>query len=268
MTDRIQQGGLQIAPVLYELLEADIAPGTGVTAHSSGRGWKRSSTSWRRATGSCWPPRDNLQAQIDAWHRANPGAGYDRGAYKAFLREIGYLLPEGEDFAISTENVDPEVATLAGPQLVVPVMNARYALNAANARWGSLYDALYGTDVIPEDGGAKRSGAYNPVRGAKVIAYARDFLDRHCPLATGGHAEATLLHRGGGQVAGGAGGRHAISGLRGPRRNFAATAASPMRPPASCCATTACTSRSRSTRAAPSAAPIPPASRTWCWRRR
>ena len=134
--------------------------------------------------------REDLQAKIDQWHCANSGADYDKAAYKAFLQEIGYLLPEGEDFSITTENVDPEVATLAGPQLVVPVMNARFALNAANARWGSLYDALYGTDVISEEGGAERGGAYNPVRGDKVIAYARDFLNEHCPLTSSDHTQA------------------------------------------------------------------------------
>ena len=190
MTERIQRGGLRVAPVLCELLEADIAPGTGVTAQQFWQGLEAIVNELAPRNRELLATRDKLQAQLDAWHRANPGAGYDRAAYKAFLREIGYLLPEGEDFAISTENVDPEVATLAGPQLVVPVMNARYALNAANARWGSLYDALYGTDVIPEDGGATRSGPYNPVRGARVIAYARDFLDRHCPLSTGSHGEA------------------------------------------------------------------------------
>ncbi|MGL4565368.1 MAG: malate synthase G, partial [Halioglobus sp.] len=190
MTERIQRGGLRVAPVLCELLEADIAPGTGVTAQQFWQGLEAIVNELAPRNRELLATRDKLQAQIDAWHRANPGAGYDRVAYKAFLREIGYLLPEGEDFAISTQNVDPEVATLAGPQLVVPVMNARYALNAANARWGSLYDALYGTDVIPEDGGATRSGPYNPVRGAKVIAYARDFLNRHCPLSTGDHGDA------------------------------------------------------------------------------
>jgi len=135
--------------------------------------------------------REDFQAQIDDWHRAHSGSEFDAEAYKAFLTDVGYLLPEGEDFQITTENVDDEVATLAGPQLVVPVMNARYALNAANARWGSLYDALYGTDVISEAGGAQRGGAYNPVRGDKVIAYARDLLDRFCPLEQGSHVEAT-----------------------------------------------------------------------------
>ena len=190
MTDRIQRGGLQIAPVLCELLEADIAPGTGVTADRFWQGLEAIVNELAPRNRELLAIRDSLQEQIDAWHHANPGAGYDRAAYKAFLEEIGYLLPEGGDFTIATDNVDPEVATLAGPQLVVPVMNARYALNAANARWGSLYDALYGTDVIPEDGGAQRGGAYNPVRGARVIAYARDFLDRHFPLSTGNHSEA------------------------------------------------------------------------------
>ena len=190
MTDRIQRGGLQIAPVLCDLLEQDIAPGTGVAAAQFWQALEEIVAELAPRNRELLQVRDDLQARIDAWHRANPGAGYDRSAYKAFLAEIGYLLPEGGDFSISTENVDPEVAVLAGPQLVVPVMNARYALNAANARWGSLYDALYGTDVIPEEAGAERSGPYNPVRGAKVIAYARDFLNRYCPLSTGDHSEA------------------------------------------------------------------------------
>ena len=189
MTDRIQRGGLQIAPVLCELLETDIAPGTNISPTRFWQGLEAIVDEMGPRNRRLLATRDELQAKIDSWHRANPGPDYDRAAYKAFLTEIGYLLPEGSDFAIGTDNVDPEVATLAGPQLVVPVMNARYALNAANARWGSLYDALYGTDVIPEDDGAQRSGPYNPVRGARVIAYARDFLDRHCPLSTGTHGE-------------------------------------------------------------------------------
>ena len=191
MTDRIQRGGLQIAPGLCELLEHEIAPGTGIAPEHFWQALEAIVEELGPRNRELLQIREELQGKIDAWHRAHPGAGYDREAYKAFLVEIGYLLPEGEDFSIATENVDDEVATLAGPQLVVPVMNARYALNAANARWGSLYDALYGTDVISEEGGAQRSGPYNPVRGAKVIAFARDFLNRHCPLTTGDHSTAT-----------------------------------------------------------------------------
>ncbi|RLA47685.1 MAG: malate synthase G [Gammaproteobacteria bacterium] len=190
MTDRVRQGSLQIAAVLHDLLENDIAPGTGVTPAQFWQALAAIVQDLGPRNRALLETREDMQAKIDAWHQANPGADYDRAAYKAFLEEIGYLLPEGEDFTISTQGVDEEVATLAGPQLVVPVMNARYALNAANARWGSLYDALYGTDVIAEDGGAERAGAYNPVRGDKVIAYARDFLNRHCPLSRGGHREA------------------------------------------------------------------------------
>ncbi|MEZ5573690.1 MAG: malate synthase G [Halioglobus sp.] len=190
MTDRIQQGSLQIAPVLHQLLEQDIAPGTGIAADRFWQALESLVTTLGPRNRELLQRREELQSQIDAWHLNHPGAGYDRAAYKAFLEKIGYLLPEGPDFSISTTGVDEEVATLAGPQLVVPVMNARYALNAANARWGSLYDALYGTDVIPEDGGAERAGGYNPVRGDHVIAYAKAFLDRHCPLTAGSHAQA------------------------------------------------------------------------------
>ncbi len=190
MTDRIQQGGLQIAVVLHQLLERDIAPGTGVTPARFWQGLESLVTALGPRNRELLHIRDDLQAKIDDWHLANPGPDYDRHAYKAFLHDIGYLLPEGPDFQISTIGVDEEVAALAGPQLVVPVMNARYALNAANARWGSLYDALYGTDVIPEADGAQRAGAYNPVRGNQVIAYAKNFLDTHCPLTAGSHGEA------------------------------------------------------------------------------
>jgi malate synthase len=190
MTDRIQQGGLQVASVLHHLLENDIAPGTGIAAADFWQALESVITELAPENRALLQVREDLQAKIDQWHRANSGADYDKAAYKAFLQEIGYLLPEGDDFSITTENVDPEVATLAGPQLVVPVMNARFALNAANARWGSLYDALYGTDVISEEGGAERAGAYNPVRGDKVIAYARDFLNEHCPLTSSDHTQA------------------------------------------------------------------------------
>jgi malate synthase len=217
MTDRIQEGGLQVASSLHQLLANDIAPGAGIAPADFWAALEAIVNDLAPKNRDLLARRDDLQGKIDAWHRANPGAGYDRAAYKAFLQEIGYLLPEGEDFTITTENVDPEVATLAGPQLVVPVMNARYALNAANARWGSLYDALYGTDVISEEDGAQRSGPYNPVRGDKVIAYARDFLNSHCPLSAGDHTQATAYTIVGGalQVVLGEG---QISGLAAPEQ--------------------------------------------------
>ena len=133
--------------------------------------------------------RELMQGQIDAWHLANPGEEKNLDVYKDFLKEIGYLLPEGEDFKITTKNVDPEISTIAGPQLVVPVMNARFALNAANARWGSLYDALYGTDMISEDDGASRAGAYNSIRGNKVIAFSKNFLDEHFALNNASYSD-------------------------------------------------------------------------------
>ena len=189
MSDRIQQGKLQIERVLHDLLEQDIAPGTGVEPAHFWQALDAIVTDLAPRNRELLATREQMQAKIDHWHRDNPGADYDRAAYKTFLQEIGYLLPEVDDFSITTENVDEEVAALAGPQLVVPVMNARYALNAANARWGSFYDALYGTDVIPEDGGAERAGGYNPVRGDRVIAYARDFLNRQFPLMGGDHSQ-------------------------------------------------------------------------------
>jgi malate synthase len=191
MTNRIQQGGLQVATVLNDLLESEIAPGTGISPDQFWQGFEAIINDLAPRNRELLEKRETLQAQIDQWHRQNPGADYDKAAYKSFLQEIGYLLPEGDDFSIETTNVDEEVATLAGPQLVVPVMNARYALNAANARWGSLYDALYGTDVISEEDGAQRSGPYNPVRGDKVIAWAKAFLDQHCALTSGSHSDAT-----------------------------------------------------------------------------
>ena len=137
--------------------------------------------------------REILQKQIDEWHISKKGTDFDKEAYKDFLKEIGYLLEEGDDFSIETENVDPEISKIAGPQLVVPVMNARFALNAANARWGSLYDALYGTDVIPEENGAEKGGSYNPIRGDKVIEFSKKFLDETFPLVTGSFADVTAF---------------------------------------------------------------------------
>lgn len=189
MTDRIREGGLDIAKVLHELLKNEIAPGTGVSEQQFWQGLESILEEFTPRNRQLLDIRDELQGKIDQWHKANPGKNYDRAAYKAFLQEIGYLLPEAEDFVIETTNVDDEVASLAGPQLVVPVMNARYALNAANARWGSLYDALYGTDVIPQEDGADKTAGYNPVRGEKVIAYARDLLNRFCSLTEGDHSD-------------------------------------------------------------------------------
>ena len=189
MTDRIREGGLHIAKVLHELLKNEIAPGTGVSEQQFWQGLESIVEDFAPRNRTLLSIRDEMQQQIDQWHLSNAGENFDSTAYKAFLQEIGYLLPEPEDFEIETDNVDEEIASMAGPQLVVPVMNARYALNAANARWGSLYDALYGTDVIPEDNGADKTAGYNPVRGEKVIAYARDLLNRFCPLADGDHTQ-------------------------------------------------------------------------------
>src|SRR5512143_2782252 len=191
MTERIHVAGLAVARPLYDLVRDEIAPGTGISGDRAWQGFAdivRELTPRNRAL---LARRDELQARIDAWHLERRGQPHDAAAYRRFLEEIGYLLPEGEDFRIATENVDDEIARIAGPQLVVPVSNARYALNAANARWGSLYDALYGTDALPEDGGATRGPGYNPVRGAKVIEYCRYVLDRTAPLKRGSHVDST-----------------------------------------------------------------------------
>lgn len=189
MSERIQHGELQISKELYDLVAKEIVPGSGVDVAAFWTAFANVVAELSPKNKALLAKRDDLQAKIDAWHRTNPG--FDKAAYKAFLTEIGYLVPEGPAFEISTQNVDEEIATLAGPQLVVPVRNARYALNAANARWGSLYDALYGFDVISEEGGAEKGKGYNPARGAKVIAFARQFLDETFPLAEGSHVDST-----------------------------------------------------------------------------
>jgi malate synthase len=190
MTEYKTVGNLQVATVLYELVRDKIAPGTGIDPNAFWRSVEQIVTDLGPVNRQLLEKRETLQRQIDNWHIGRRGQPHDPTAYKQFLQEIGYLLPDVADFTIGTENVDPEIAEVAGPQLVVPVMNARYALNAANARWGSLYDALYGTNVIPESDDASSHSGYNPVRGAKVVTYAMDFLDKSVPLASGSHASA------------------------------------------------------------------------------
>jgi malate synthase len=189
MTDRVSVDGLSIARVLYDFIRNEVLPGTSVPEAGFWTRLDRIVHDLAPKNRALLKKRDDLQARIDDWHRAHMGKPIDPAAYKIFLAEIGYLVPEGPDFSIDTDNVDPEIAHIAGPQLVVPVTNPRYALNAANARWGSLYDALYGTDALSEDGGAARAGGYNPVRGAKVFAWTKRFLDEVAPLARGSHAE-------------------------------------------------------------------------------
>jgi malate synthase len=189
MTDRVKKGGLRVATVLHELVANRMAPGTGVDPDVFWSEFEKILDDLAPKNKALLARRDELQAKIDAYHRERKGRGHEPADYKKFLVDIGYLEPEGGDFSISTANVDPEIASIAGPQLVVPVMNARFALNAANARWGSLYDALYGTDVIPESGGMEKGRAYNPARGAKVIEMAAEFLDEAAPLAQGSHKD-------------------------------------------------------------------------------
>ncbi|WP_312087550.1 malate synthase G [Acinetobacter variabilis] len=188
MTARIQKGKLAIAKELYDFIENEALPGSGLDSETYWKNFEQVVVDLSPKNKALLAKRDDIQAKIDEWHRNNT---FELQAYKAFLTEIGYLLPEVEDFQISTENVDEEIALLAGPQLVVPVRNARYCLNAANARWGSLYDALYGFDVISEEDGAEKGKGYNPKRGEKVIAFAKNFLNETFPLVQGSHADAT-----------------------------------------------------------------------------
>ena len=183
--------GLDVDPGLRAFIEQEAMPGTGVAAADFWRALVALLRELAPVNAALLAKRDALQARLDAWHRLHPGAAGFGARYEALLREIGYLVPEGPAFAITTENVDAEIATLAGPQLVVPASNARYALNAANARWGSLYDALYGSDAIAETDGATRGAGYNAVRGRQVVGFGRALLDRHFPLDRGSHRDAT-----------------------------------------------------------------------------
>ena len=191
MTEHVQVGGLQVAKVLFDFVNNEAIPGTGIDAGKFWAGVETVINDLAPKNKALLAKRDEIQAKVDGWHQARAGQPHDAAAYKAFLQEIGYLLPEPADFQASTQNVDEEIARMAGPQLVVPVMNARFALNAANARWGSLYDALYGTDAISEENGAEKGKGYNKIRGDKVIAFARAFLDEAAALESGSHVDAT-----------------------------------------------------------------------------
>ncbi len=189
MTARTTVHGLQVATILHRFIEDQVLPGTGIDAAAFWKGFDAIVRDLAPKNAALLAERDRLQTELDAWHRSNPGPITKPKAYRQFLQRIGYLAPVPGKVKVSTKNVDSELALQAGPQLVVPITNARYALNAANARWGSLYDALYGTDAIPETDGAEKGTGYNPVRGAKVINYARHVLDRTAPLKAGSHVD-------------------------------------------------------------------------------
>ncbi|TNC10202.1 malate synthase G [Methylobacterium terricola] len=200
--DRKTVGGVSVAAVLHDFVVNEALPGTGIDPEAFWTGLSAIVRDLAPRNRALLETRDALQAKIDAYHRERVGKPVDEAAYKAFLTEIGYLLPDPGPVQVRTDNVDDEIAAIAGPQLVVPTSNARYALNAANARWGSLYDALYGTDAVSEEGGATRGGGYNRTRGARVVARARAFLDRNLPLAGGRHADVVTYAVEGGQLVG------------------------------------------------------------------
>ena len=201
MTDRIAAGRLQVASVLHRFIEDQVLPGSGLDREAFWRGFEVVAHDLAPKNAALLAERDRLQAELDDWHRANPGPIGDMPAYRAILERIGYLVEPVGPVRCQTANVDDELARQAGPQLVVPITNARYALNAANARWGSLYDALYGTDVIAESGGAEKGRGYNPARGQKVIDYGRGVLDQAAPLAAGSHRDATAYRVESGRLA-------------------------------------------------------------------
>jgi len=191
MTETLKYGNLTVAKELDEFLKSEVVEGIGVDADHFWKSLETILDEFGPRNKELLQKREDIQDKIDQWHLSKKGEPHDQEAYISFLKEIGYLLEEGDDFEISTDNVDDEIKTIAGAQLVVPVMNARFSLNAANARWGSLYDALYGTDMISEEGGADRGGAYNPVRGDKVIEFSKNFLDETVALSSGSYAEVT-----------------------------------------------------------------------------
>jgi len=200
MTARTTIHGLQVATELFRFIEDEVLPNTGVAPATFWAGFDAIVSDLAPKNAALLAERDRIQLEMDAWHQAHPGPIADMAAYRAFLTQIGYLVPVPETVQTTTANVDAELALQAGPQLVVPILNARYALNAANARWGSLYDALYGTDAISEANGAEKAGGYNPVRGARVIEFARNFLDQATPLAGATHKDATGYRVEGGQL--------------------------------------------------------------------
>ena len=200
MTARTTVHGLQVATELHRFIEDKVLPNTGVASAAFWSGFDQLVTDLAPKNAALLAERDRIQLDMDAWHTAHPGQIKDMPAYRAHLAKIGYTVPVPAEVKITTSNVDAELATQAGPQLVVPILNARYALNAANARWGSLYDALYGTDAIPEADGAEKGKGYNPVRGAKVIAFARNVLDQAAPLEGASHKDSTSYRVEGGQL--------------------------------------------------------------------
>ena len=259
MTDRVSLSDLSVAAPLADFISREALPGSGIDPDTFWGALSDLVHGYREHNQALLDRRDQLQTELDRFHTAQPGIPA-AGEYERFLRDIGYLVPEPDDFQISTDSTDPEITTQAGPQLVVPLSNSRFAINAANARWGSLYDALYGTDAIPEHGDLKRDDAYNGRRGAAVISQVRDFLDEIAPLTSGSHSDATSyrITDDGLQIVLRDTSRarlatpSLLAGYRGPADA----------PTAVLIATTGCTSRSSSTQPTPLVPRIPPASAT------